>query len=74
MRPVLTEVLPQFDHLFFANALEMLNWLETDLGRAVFISLDHDLDSVVPVKMQAFDPGCGLDVADYLAAKSPFVR
>jgi hypothetical protein len=37
----------------------------------VFISLDHDLDSVVPREQQAYDPGCGRDVSDWIAAQIP---
>ena len=71
MRAVLQEVLPEFEFRFYPNAPEMLAWLDEALGRVVFISLDHDLDSVVPREEQAFDPGCGRDVADYLAARPP---
>jgi len=71
MRPVLSEILPQFEHLIFANAPEMIEWLRDGLVHVVFMSLDHDLDSVVPVHEQPFDPGCGLDVVDYLLKQSP---
>ncbi|HET6250134.1 MAG TPA: cyclic-phosphate processing receiver domain-containing protein [Tepidisphaeraceae bacterium] len=71
MDPILSEILPQFDHRFFANAPDMIAWLAGNLARVVFISLDHDLDSVVPVSLQAFDPGCGLDVVDCLAKFPP---
>jgi hypothetical protein len=69
MKPVLAEVLPQFEHVFFKTAPEMIAWLDEGLARAVFISLDHDLDSVVPVYLQPFDPDCGQDVVEYLACK-----
>ena len=71
MQAVLAEVLPGVECHFFPGAPEMLAWLrdEGGLARAVLISLDHDLDSVVPVHLQHRDPGCGRDVADWLASQ-----
>lgn len=71
MRPVLEELLPACDHVFIANAPDMIRWLGENLWSCVLISLDHDLDSVVPRERQAFDPGCGRDVADFLAKSPP---
>ena len=71
MRRVLKATLPTCELRFFAAAPDMIRWLSEHLVRVVFISLDHDLDSVVPRTSQPTDPGCGRDVADWLAAQMP---
>lgn len=50
-------------------AAQMIQELPELLSRATLLSLDHDLykqDESDP------DPGCGRDVADYLAGQEPF--
>ena len=71
MAVVLREVLPQFRMEFFASAPQMIAWLRGHSTDPVLISLDHDLDSVVPRALQPADPGEGRDVADYLSALPP---
>lgn len=71
MRRVLKTTLPTCERRFFAAAPDMIAWLQVHLVRAVFVSLDHDLDSVVPIAQQPSDPGCGRDVADWLAGQMP---
>jgi hypothetical protein len=71
MRGVLKVTLPTCERRFFAAAPDMVEWLCEHLVRVVFISLDHDLDWVVPRALQSCDPGCGRDVADWLAAQMP---
>jgi tryptophanyl-tRNA synthetase len=68
MRRVLKATLPTCEQRFFAAAPDMIAWLAEHLVRVVLISLDHDLDSIVPIAQQATDPGCGRDVADWIAA------
>src|SRR4051812_1632625 len=71
MRRVLKATLPTCERRFFAAAPEMIAWLAEHLVRVVFISLDHDLDSVVPLAHQQADPGCGRDAADWIAGQIP---
>src|SRR4051794_17554286 len=71
MRRVLKATLPTCEQRFFAAAPDMIAWLAEHLVRVVLISLDHDLDSNVPIAHQATDPGCGRDVADWIAAQIP---
>jgi hypothetical protein len=71
MRGVLKATLPTCERRFFGAAPEMIAWLAEHLVRVVFVSLDHDLDSVAPRSKQAADPGCGRDVADWLARQPP---
>jgi hypothetical protein len=67
MRRVVKSMLPTCERRFFAEAPDMITWLAEHLVRVVFVSLDHDLDSVVPLSQRINDPGCGRDVADWLA-------
>ena len=71
MRRVLKATLPACERRFFAEAPDMIKWLGEHLVRVVFVSLDHDLDSVIRLSQRATDPGCGRDVADWLAAQPP---
>ena len=71
MRRVLKATLPTCERRFFAAAPDMVAWLAENLVRVVFISLDHDLDSVVPRTRQRRDPGCGRNVADWIAGQIP---
>jgi hypothetical protein len=66
-------ILARFPTLAIAvtqSTSEAVNWLESNLLRAIAISLDHDLER--PLDQPAVpDPGSGRDVADWLARHKP---
>ncbi len=68
MRQVLAHDLSQYEHLFFDNAPDMIAWLQEHLDEVALISLDHDLGANRQRDGEAFDPGTGRDVADFLAS------
>jgi len=53
--------------IWFERAPAMNTWLDEHLASCALISLDHDLVS----PSVEDDPGCGRDVADFLAARTP---
>src|SRR5262245_1418816 len=71
MRGCLQHRFHQYESVFFADANEMLAYLDAKLGDTLLISLDHDLEMLDSKNGKLEDPGTGRVVADYLASKSP---
>jgi hypothetical protein len=71
MRPCLVSVLPEFQHIFFDNAQEMIEWLGDHLAQVVLISLDFDLPDPQIRNVQRVVPGDGRMVADFLCGVTP---
>jgi hypothetical protein len=71
MKKVLAEQFDRFKHVFFDNAPETIAWLKENLKDAALICLDHDLGPNRQLGNDAFDPGTGRDVVDYLASQTP---
>ena len=63
--------LPGVETIFFDNAPDMLAWLKANPRVARLLCLDHDLGPDRQRGDQAFDPGIGRDVADFLATQEP---
>ena len=70
MQACLAEALPGIPSVFFANAREMISWLQQHLGEVLLISLDHDLP-LLDANRRPIDSGDGRMVADFLASKPP---
>lgn len=71
MEEQLANELPAFERVFFDNAPDCIAWLDEHLGEVSLSCLDHDLG---PNRLRAgevFDPGCGRDVANRVAAARP---
>ncbi|MGV3720783.1 MAG: cyclic-phosphate processing receiver domain-containing protein [Actinomycetota bacterium] len=71
MRPLLATLFPEQERAFFDNAPDMLVWLQDHFAEVALFCLDHDLGPNRTRDGEVFDPGCGRDVADYLAAREP---
>jgi CheY-like chemotaxis protein len=71
MQSCLLDRFHQYESIFFADANEMLAYLDANLRDALLISLDHDLEMLDAKNGNLTDPGTGRMVADYLANKSP---
>ena len=71
MLSCLRDRFPQYEHVFFNNAREMLACLESDLADAILVSLDHDLELPAKRNGKTVDPGTGREVADFLAQRTP---
>jgi len=72
MRDSLNDRLSTFDARFFASAKEIISFLAEHAEDTIAISLDHDLEPILNTELGPIDAGTGRDVADYLAARSPF--
>jgi hypothetical protein len=55
----------------FDNAPDMIEWLRGQAKAISLICLDHDLGPNRIRNGEAFDPGTGRDVVDYLATRTP---
>lgn len=71
MQRCLQDRFHQYETVFFNDAHEMAGYLESNLGDALIISLDHDLELMDQRNGAVADPGTGRTVADYLATKTP---
>jgi CheY-like chemotaxis protein len=71
MRSCLKDRFYQYEIQFFDGAAEMIRFLDDHLHEILVISLDHDLDSKLDGSAGWLDMGCGREVADYLAGKTP---
>lgn len=71
MQPLLTELFPTSPAMFFDNAPDMLAWLPEHLAKVMLLCLDHDLGPNRKRDGEVFDPGCGRDIADFVAGHSP---
>lgn len=71
MTALLAEHWPEAALHIFDNAPEMNAWLPDHLHQVRLVCPDHDLGPNRRAGDEVFDPGCGRDVADLLAARSP---
>ena len=53
------------------NARDFIDWLADAWTGIRLVSLDHDLGPTREREGQRFDPGTGMDVADFLVSKPP---
>lgn len=60
-----------FEHHFFDESAAMIAFLREHLAETVAISLDNDLDMKPGEEGRMIDPGSGVDVAEFLAAREP---
>ena len=61
----------QFEKRFFDHPAEMIDFLKDHLRETIAISLDHDLELIPTSEGRVIDPGCGREVADFLAQNIP---
>jgi CheY-like chemotaxis protein len=71
MADCLADRFHQYEARFFADAAEMIAFLETNLTDTIVLSLDHDLELQPTAAGRCLDPGTGRDVADFLARQQP---
>jgi hypothetical protein len=71
MRPVLADVAPDLAPVFIDSAPRMIAWLLAHPGETALISLDNDLLPALTEDGPTDAPGCGLDVAAFLAGRPP---
>lgn len=71
MQAALADRLPQYLHVFFDNAPDMIAWLSEHMYDLAAVSLDHDLGPNREREGIQFDPGTGRDVAEFLATQDP---
>ena len=71
MRACIGDRFYMFETRFFDDSAEMIAYLETDLVRALVISLDNDLDMKIVPDGRPVDAGEGRHVAEFLATCSP---
>jgi hypothetical protein len=71
MRELLISELGEYALVFFDNAPDLIEWLHGHLSEVSLLCLDHDLGPNRIREGEVFDPGCGRDVADWVAAASP---
>lgn len=70
MRACLGDRFPQYEHVFFDSAREMIESFTDDLSDLLAISLDHDLEMKLGNGTMV-DPGSGRDVVDRLIQQQP---
>jgi hypothetical protein len=63
----LSDSLPEAEVVHFDSAPAIVSWLRGNLHRVTVLSLDHDLGPLREIDGEAFDPGTGRDVTDFLA-------
>ncbi len=71
MREQLASIAAGADINFFDNAPDMIEWLHGNLASVSLVCLDHDLGPNRERDGEAFDPGTGRDVVDYLCSCQP---
>jgi CheY-like chemotaxis protein len=69
MRALLADRFYQYETAFFDDTAEMIKFLKAQLPNIILIALDHDLELKQTANGKCNDPGCGRDVADFLAAQ-----
>ena len=67
-KAVLNNIETDFELKVWRNAKKMIRELDGYLKTCILISLDHDLN---PIRASGPDPGDGLDVARFLALRTP---
>ena len=71
MREFLAIEFPDYAYAFFDNAPDFIAWLDVHLPEVALLCLDHDLGPNHIRDGEVFDPGCGRDVADRVASRTP---
>ena len=71
MRACIADRFYTFETHFFDESAAMIAFLETDLERALVISLDNDLDMKIGADGRPVDAGEGRYVAEFLATRPP---
>jgi hypothetical protein len=71
MRYWLADRFFMYEACIFADAKEMIQFLDRSLGETLVISLDHDLELTNGANGRCADPGTGRQVADFLATRKP---
>ena len=69
MKEEMQRLFPSARIVFFDNAPDMLEWLESGLPSVRLLCLDHDLGPNRQRQGETFDPGIGRDVAEFLATQ-----
>jgi hypothetical protein len=60
----------QFQSQFFDCSAQMIDYLQINWTDIIAIGLDNDLELLPNEDGRLIDPGCGREVADYLAGKT----
>lgn len=71
MQECLKDRFHQYESVFFDDATKACTYLESNLDKALVISLDHDLELKPQRNGKAVDVGTGRLVAEFLATRSP---
>ena len=71
MRNRMADFFHTYEPVFFDNGPDMIDWLQNYLPSTVLICLDHDLGPSRIRNGEAFDPGTGRDVVDFLSTQKP---
>jgi hypothetical protein len=71
MQALLASEYPTCQQVFFDNAPDFIFWLDDHLPEVTLLCLDHDLGPNRVRDGECFDPGCGRDVADFVANRAP---
>src|SRR5690349_17537358 len=71
MRHCLADRFYTFDAHFFDDARDTIRFLEAHLPETILIALDNDLELKTGSDGRCIDPGCGRDVANFLATQPP---
>lgn len=71
MRRCLADRFYTFDAHFFDDARDAIRFLEQHLPETVLVALDNDLELKPGPDGRCIDPGCGRDVANFLAGRPP---
>lgn len=71
MRACLADRFSMYDVRIFDDPSATIRYLTEHLANTIVISLDHDIDLRPGPDGRCIDPGCGREVADFLATKDP---
>ncbi len=71
MQRCLEDRFPQYLTVIFSRAQELCGWLDQHFEDVLLMSLDHDLALETLPDGRMLDGGVGLEVAEYLARRSP---
>lgn len=71
MADCLADRFHQFNHRFFNQTRDLIAYLNQCLEEVILLSLDHDLELIPTKNGKCNDPGCGREVADFLAHIAP---
>jgi CheY-like chemotaxis protein len=69
MSALLADRFYPYEAAFFDDTAEMIKFLKAQLPHVILIALDHDLELKQTANGKCMDPGCGTDIADFLASQ-----